>query len=190
MYQQTVKPEENKIRATACPVKQMKNNRKQGFYFLDNRLSTVAQPKAAIDTNSSLLQLKTIIQRDAYKDNLKVQELKPKVDEVEVHITNNTAVTLPYGELTSYIDVVSESVKLRSRIDLANGDSGHVYRTNIEKGFLTVLEGEKTKRDHVAAEKSKAAAAAKVQSQAEANGVVGTPGFTPGKGWNSPNAPK
>ena len=133
------------------------------------------------------MQLKAVIQRGAYEDNLVVQALKDQVDAAEKHINDNTLSTLSDGELQKYIDDVRKSVKYRKKVDAELGDKKHEPRTIEEEGFVTNLEAEKAKREKAAAEKANADSAAKAQSQAAANGVVGTPGFTPGKGWNKPS---
>jgi hypothetical protein len=53
MYEQTVKPKENKSRAVANSVTQKKSNRKQGFGVVDNRPEVVAQRKL-VNINSFL----------------------------------------------------------------------------------------------------------------------------------------
>lgn len=84
--------------------------------------------------------------------NLKVQELKPKVNEAMAASKKQGGLTaLSDLELSGFTAAVLDSIKYRSSLKTLGHDEGHEHRITVEQALLATLNAEvlrrKTKKD-------------------------------------------
>lgn len=101
---------------------------------------------------------------DEFNANLRVQQLKPQVDEAERRINANNLGTLGDKELATLSADVGESIKKRTYLQSLGSHGGHLTRIGIESGFLQALNQEVVTRKQVAANAARANANAQMQS--------------------------
>ena len=114
--------------------------------------------------------------QDEFSRNIKVQNLKPDLDEAEAAANDPVKMAKLSGKrLSELIESVDKSVRSRSSLSSLGSDTGHAQRIQKEQRILVALRDEAARRKDVDSQKIN-----KKNAEAMANSNLT---FKPGPAW-------